>query len=73
MNPAPAAATARRLAPLTGVVLAVHVVLLQPEGEKVVPPPPAPFHTRTIAPPPQPSPPAATEPKLTSTSGSPAP
>jgi hypothetical protein len=63
VKPAPAAATARRLAPLTGIVLAVHVVLLQPEGEKVVPPPPAPFHTRTIAPPqPSPSPTAATEP-----------
>lgn len=61
MRHAPAVATARRLAPLTGVVLAAHMVLLQPEGEQVVPPPPAPFHTRTIAPP-RPSPPAAIEP-----------
>lgn len=61
MKHAPAVATARRLAPLTGVVLAAHMVLLQPEGEQVVPPPPAPFHTRTIAPP-RPSPPAAVEP-----------
>ncbi|MEJ5989543.1 DUF3108 domain-containing protein [Ramlibacter sp. PS3R-8] len=45
----PAAATLRRLAPLTAVVLAVHVLLLQPEGDRIVPTPPVPFLTRTIA------------------------
>ena len=52
MRHAPAAATLRRLAPLTAVVLAVHVLLLQPEARRVVPPSPKSFHTRTIAPPP---------------------
>lgn len=55
MKHAPAATTLRRLAPLTAVVLAVHLLLLQPEGNRVVPASPAAFHTRTIATPPPPA------------------
>jgi hypothetical protein len=57
VNRAPAAATLRRLAPLTVAVLAVHVLLLQPEGEKFTAPVSASFHTRTISTPPPPPPP----------------
>jgi hypothetical protein len=56
VNRAPAAATLRRLAPLTVAVLALHVLLLQPEGEKFTAPASASFHTRTISIPPPPPP-----------------
>ena len=61
MKRAPAAATLRRLAPLTIAVAAVHLLLLQPAERKVAPAPPAPFFTRTVAPLPPPPPPAAIE------------